>query len=184
MRHEGIKQYSYDTNCANAKLRSEAGSTFVAKAIWTIGLPRLPPFATEQRDKRLSARDLEAVPEAIHSVLNWLHRVATALTERQTTKEVQQAVRKSGVARGESGLTANEQETRRAIRRAKCDIRTAKVLARQWVDHTLTARNWQRWQENLLRAYWNGSLDRRLEKVSRQGSGDTMCKSPVFTRPP
>ena len=143
----------------------------MAKAIWAIGLPRLPSFATEQREQRLSARDLEVVPEAIHSVLNWLHRLATALMERQTTKEVQQAVRKSGVARGESGLTANEQETRRAIRRAKRDIRTAKDLARQWENYILTARNWQRWQENLLRAYWNGSLHRRLEEVSRQRSG-------------
>ena len=64
--------------------------------------------------------------------------------------------------------------TRRAIRRAKRDIRTAKDLARQWDNYILTAGNWQRWQENLLRAYWNGLLHRRLREVSRQRSGDTI----------
>ena len=131
-----IKQRSY-YNCANAKLRNEAGSTGLAKAIWAIGLPRLPPLATEQQEQRLSVRDLEAVPEAIHSVLKWLHRLATALTEQ-----------------------------RAAIRRAKRDIGTAKDLAWQWNNYILTARNWQRWQENLLRAYWSGLLHRRLEEVS------------------
>ena len=131
-----IKQCSY-YNCANAKLRNEAGSTGLAKAIWAIGLPRLPPLATEQQEQRLSVRDLEAVPEAIHSVLKWLHRLATALTEQ-----------------------------RAAIRRAKRDIGTAKDLAWQWENYILTARNWQRWQENLLRAYWSGLLHRRLEEVS------------------
>ena len=126
-----------NNNCANAKLRTEAGSTFLANAIWAIGLPRLPPFATEQREQRLSARDLEAVPEAIHSVLKWLHRLATALTEPFA-----------------------------AMRRAKGDIRTAEDLAWQWDNYILTARNWQRWQENLLRAYWSGVLHEALEEVS------------------
>ena len=110
------KSWTYYKGCAETKMRREAGHTFVANAIWAIGLPRLPSFATEQRDKQLSAQDLEAVPEAIHSVLNWLDHLASALTSHQTTKEYQDAVRKSGVAHGESGLTAAEQETRTAIR--------------------------------------------------------------------
>ena len=75
--------------------------------------------------------------EAIHSVLNWLHRLATALTEQQE-----------------------------AIRKAKRDIEVAKDFACQWEQYILTAKNWRRWQENLLRAYWSGLLQRRLEEVS------------------
>ena len=155
----------------------------MAKAIWAIGLPPLPWCWTDLEavpGSLLSEEDLEAVPRAIDSVLKWLDRVATELTGYHTTKEYQNAVRKAGHARGETGLTAAEQETRRAIRRAKSDIRTAKDLARQWEDHTLTP--CLLWQKTLLRAYWNGSLHRRLEEVSRQGSGDTMCRSPALAR--
>ena len=131
-----IKQRSCESS-VNAKLKNEAGCTGLAKAIWAIGLPRLLPLATEQQEQRLSVRELEAVQEAIHSVLNWLHRLATALTEQ-----------------------------RAAIRKAKRDIGIAKDLAWQWEHYILTARNWRRWQENLLRAYWSGWLHRRLEEVS------------------
>ena len=64
-------------------MKRQAGHTFVANAIWAIGLPRLPSFATEQRGKQLSAKDLAAVPEAINSVLNWLVRLASALTRQE-----------------------------------------------------------------------------------------------------
>ncbi len=156
--------------------RREAGHVFVANAIWTIGLPRLPPFATEQR--RSSATDLEAVPEAIQSVLEWLDRIASALLNHHATKEYQEAVRKSGVAHGQSGLSATEQETRAATRKAKLDMRTAKELAQQWNNRTLTRDNCRGWQKQLLEAYWNGSLDERLRVVASQGSADTMCRTP------
>ena len=180
--HQRNKDGAYYRSCASAKLRNEAGSTFVANAIWAIGLPPLPRCLTDERERRLSEGDLEAVPRAIDSVLKWLDCLATALTVHHTTKEYQNAVRKAGHARGETGLTAAEQETREAIRRAKGDIRTAKYLATQWEAHSVMPG--LLWQQNLLHAYWNGSLDRRLEEVSRQGSGDTMCRSPVFARPP
>ena len=77
-----------------ARMRDHAGSTFVANAIWTIGLPRLPSFATEKHGKQLSKQDVEAIPEAIHNVLNWLDRLASALGTHQQTKEYQDAVRK------------------------------------------------------------------------------------------
>ena len=63
------KKWTYYKSCTEAKMRREAGHVFVANAIWTIGLPRLPPPATEQR---LSAQDLHAVREAIQSVMGWL----------------------------------------------------------------------------------------------------------------
>ena len=137
MRPDQRSKQRSNYNCANAKLRSEAGSTGLAKAIWAIGLPRLPPLATEQQEQRLSVRDLEALPEAIHSVLKWLQRLETALMEQ-----------------------------RAAIRKAKRDIGIAKDLARQWDEYILTARNWQLWQEKLLRAYWSGELHQGLEEVS------------------
>ncbi len=93
-------------------MRREAGRTFVANVIWAIGLPRLPSFATERQDDQPSAPDLEVVPEAIHSVLNCLDRIASSLKQHQTTPEYQDALGKAGVAHGESGLTATEVETR------------------------------------------------------------------------
>ena len=47
------KKWSYYKSCAEAKVKQQAGHTFVANAIWAIGLPRLPSFATEQRGKQL-----------------------------------------------------------------------------------------------------------------------------------
>jgi len=135
------KKWSYYKSCTEAKMKRKAGHTFVVNAIWAIGLPRLPPFATEQRDGQLSGQDLEDVPQAIHSVLNWLDCIASALKQHQTTKEYQDAVRKSGVAHRESGLTATELEARTATRKAKLDIRTARKLAAQWRDGILTSRN-------------------------------------------
>ena len=127
--HQRNKDEAYYRSCASAKLRKEAGSTFVANAIWAIGMPPLPRCLTDKRERRLSEGDLEAVPRAIDSVLKWLDRLATALTVHHTTKEYQNAVRKAGHARGETGLTEAEQETREAIRRAKGEIRTAKYQA-------------------------------------------------------
>ena len=156
-------------------MRHKAGHVFVANAIWTIGLPRLPPFATEQR---LSAQDLHAVPEAIQNVLEWLDRIASVLLKHHTTKEYQEALRKSGVAHGQSGLSATELETRAATRKAKFDMRTAKELAKQWDNGTLTWDKCDGWQCRLLMAYWNGSLRERLREVASQGSADTMCRTP------
>ena len=181
------KKWVYYKSCAEAKMRREAGHVFVANAIWTIGLPRLPPFATEQQrssateqrqDARRSAQDLEAVPEAIQSVLEWLDRIAIALVDHHTTPEYQDALRKSGAVHGQSGLSATEQETRAATRKAKFDMRTAKELAKQWDTGTLTWNNCYPWQLKLLEAYWNGSLHERLREVTSQGSADTICRTP------
>ena len=174
------KPWGYYKSCAEAKLRHQAGDKFVAKAIWAIGLPRLPSFATEQRDKPLSAQDLEAVPEAIDSVLNWLDRLASTLTAHHETNQYKTAVRKSGVAHRQSGLNATEQKTRRATRKANCDIQSARDLHRRWKDGTLTSQNWFPWQEALLRAYWNGSLEGRLKEAQKsRGIADPMCRTPL-----
>ena len=142
----------------------------------------------EIQQMKAQLKELQAANRKLHAEQQMMMRelgslrFATALTVHHTTKEYQNAVRNAGHARGETGLTAAEQETREAIRRAKGDIRTAKYLATQWEAHSVMPG--LLWQQTLLHAYWNGSLDRRLEEVSRQGSGDTMCRSPVFARPP
>ena len=172
------KKGTYYKSCAEAKMRGAAGSTFVANAIWAIGLPPWPPFATKRKNEQLSAQDLEVVPEAVHSVLNWLDRIASSLKQHQRTPEYQDALRRSGVAHGESGLTAAELETRTATRQAKFNIRNARNLnARQ----TLTFTNWHRWQRKLLHALWDGSLQRRLEEISSQGGGNAMCRTSLHT---
>jgi hypothetical protein len=160
-------------------MKREAGHTFVANAIWALGLPRLPSLATEQRDGQLSAQDLEVIPQAIHSVLNWLDRIASALKQHQTTNEYRDALRKSGVAHRESGLTATELEARTATRQAKLDIRTAMKLAARWNAGILTSRNLQLRQDELLHAFWDGSLQRRLEELESEGSADSMCRTPL-----
>ena len=143
-------------------MRREAGHVFIANAIWAIGLPSLPQFdtdqarssATEQRqDTQLSAQDLEALPWAIQSVLEWLDRVAVALLDHRTTPEYQEALRKSGISHGQAGLSATEQETRAANRKAKFDMHMAKQLAKEWDTGVLTMNNCNHWQFKLLQAY-------------------------------
>ena len=87
---------------------------------------------------RLSKEALETVPDAIYNVLNWLDLLADALSRHRRTPEYQTALRKSGVTHGQSGLTATEHETRTATRKAKFDLQTAKKLANQYNDGTLT----------------------------------------------
>ena len=165
-------------------MRREAGHVFIANAIWAIGLPGLPSFATEQwqssateqrPDAQLSAQDLEAISETIFRVLEWLDRVAAALLTHRTTTEYQEALRKSGVAHGQSGLSATEQETRAAARKARYDMRTATDLARQWQSRSLTWDICYPWQRKLLKAYWDSSLQARWREVA---SADTMCRRP------
>ena len=121
---------------------------------------------------QLSAQDLEAVPQAIHCILNWLDRLASAVTRHRETPEYQEAQRKSGVAHRESGLTAREQETRTAVRNAKFAIRTARDLDKDLLNAEICI-----W--DLLNAYWDGSLQRRLEELVSQGRADPMCRTPV-----
>ncbi len=135
----------------------------------------------ERKNEQLSAQDLEVVPEAIHSVLNWLDRIASSHSQHRQTPEYQLALRKSGVAHGESGLTVAELETRTATRKAKFDMRTARQLEARWIAGWLTLRDCHRWQWELLHAFWDGSLQRRLEELSSQGSGDAMCRTPLHT---
>ena len=142
--HQRNKDEGYYRSCANAKLRKEAGSTFVANAIWAIGMPPLPRCLKDKRERQLSDADLQTVPKAIDTVLKWLDRVATALMVHHTTKDYETAVRKAGHARGETGLTEAEQQTRAAIRRAKRDIRTAKFLAAESETHwVMPGLQWQ-----------------------------------------
>ena len=122
---------------------------------------------------------MEAVPEAIHNVLNWLDLLAYALNQHRATSEYRSPVRfpvgsPVRVTGRQSGLTATEQETRTVTRKAKFDLQTAKKLAGQWNNGTLTYLNWQLWQATLLHAYWDGSLQRRLEEVTRH----PMCRTP------
>jgi hypothetical protein len=136
----------------------------------------LPPFATEQR--QLSATELEAISEAIQSVLKWLDRIASVLLNHQAAKEYQEVGRKSGVAHGQSDLSATEQETRAAAFKAKFDMRTAIELAKQYNNITLTWDKCRHWQKQLLDDYWNGSLGERLREVRWNGGADTMCRTP------
>ena len=182
------RKWTYYKRCSETKMRREAGSVFIANAIWQIGLPPLPQFAadrepssaTEQRpDAQLSAQDLQALPWAIRSVLECLDRVAVALLEHRTTPEFKEAVRKSGTEKRKSGLSAAEQETRAANRKAKLEMHIAKQLAKEWDTGVLTYSNCQKWQLTLLEAYWDRSLHARWSQVT---SADTMCRKPRLAR--
>ena len=179
---EGKKWKDYKCY-TEAKMRRQAGSTFLANAIWTIGLPRLPSFATEQHGKQLSKQDVEAIPQAIHNILNWLDNLASTLITHRETKEYQEALRKSGAWHGgraahkTSGLTATEQETRKANRKVRLDMHTAKNLVKQWNERSLTWDMFTDWQRNLLHAYWNGSLQQRMNEIR---SADPMCRMPLL----
>ncbi len=172
------KKWAYYKSCCQSKMRRDCGSAFVANAIWQIGLPRLPPFATEQRGQQLSPQALAAVPGAIHSILNWLDLLADAWSQHKAGPEYATALRKSGVTHGQSGLDATEVEMRTAIRKAKFELRTGRKLAREWDTGELTAGTWQRWQERLLGAYWDGSLQRHVEEIAGGYNADPMCITP------
>ena len=111
-------------------------------------------------------------------MLEWLDRIATSLLEHRATTEYAEAVRKSGVAHGQSGLSATEQETKAAINKANKDFYTAKALAKQWSKRTLTSNNCKPWQKKLLQAYWDGSLEQKRLEATSGGSRDTMCRMP------
>ena len=124
--------------------------SFVVNAIWEIGIPNLQAFATEQQSRQLSVKELEAVPDAIRIVLDWLDALATTRITHHEIAEYQEAKRKSGVAHGCTGLIATEHETRAAIRKAKYEMRTATQLAAQWDKKELTYQSCQNWQFRLL----------------------------------
>ena len=44
------RTWGYYKSCAEAKMRHQAGSTFVANAIWARRLPRLPSFVHRRKD--------------------------------------------------------------------------------------------------------------------------------------
>ena len=173
------KKWAYHKSCFESKLRTEAGSRFVVNAIWEVGVPRMPSFATEQQCRQLSVEELEAVPDAIHNVLNWLDSLATTLIQHHETAEYQEAKRKSGDTHGKTGLTATEYETRAAIRKAKLDMRTATRLAAQWENKELTYQSCQNWQFRLLSVYWDGSLQQRLDELTAGSNADPMCRTPA-----
>jgi hypothetical protein len=168
------KTWAFYKSCAYVRMKNEAGHSFLANAIWAIGLPRVPQFATEE----LSTTDLDAVQWAIQKVLDWLDRVAVVLLNHHATKEYHEAVRKAGVAPGQSGLTATEQETRATNRRAKFDMKCAKWLAKEWESGRLTKENGHAWQLQLLDAYKNGSLEQRVRQIK---NADTMCRTPIHS---
>ena len=166
--------------CTESKLFKEAGHKHVAYAIWEIGLPRLPPFATEQRNMKLSEQDLEAVPQAIQHVLRWLDIVASSLKQHEDTAAYLTAKRKAGSAHRVSGLTVAEREANTALEKAREDLRMAQRLQKQWNAKTLTDRNVHWWQYDLLRKFWNRELSTRLEELKKQHSVVPKCRKPRF----
>ena len=159
------KKYTYYKSCTEVNLRNRAGSTFVAKAIWAIGMPTLPSFATERRAEPLLDTDLQRVPAAVVDILNWLDLLATALCEHRATPEYAEAVRKSGVAHAQSGLTATELRAKKDMRVAKLDLRTAEELAQKWEARQITFQTWSNWESKLLHAFWDGSLEKRVAEL-------------------
>ena len=175
--HQQNLKPSERKSVTQTKMRREAGSTFVANCIWTIGMPRLPPFATEQRLPK--TEEIQTVPQAIQNVLEWLDRIASARLSHLQTAEYKEAVRKAGTTHGQSGLSAEEYQIRAAIRKAKHDLRTARELEKEMKNGRLTAKgNKRHWQQKLLEAYANGDLLKRIQEATSGGSRDTLCRRP------
>ena len=165
---------------AEAKMRNECGQVFIAKTIWTIGLPQLPEFlthhwpssATEQRcSTPLSAEHIEPILWAIQNIVDWLDRVAVAMHDRKLSPEYAEAVQRSGEAHQKSSLSATEQEIRKSNRKAKFDLVMAKRLAKRWREWDLTYKQCESWQFALLQEYWNGSLDNRVQQILSRDTG-------------
>ena len=106
---------------------------------------------------QLSAQDLEAVPEAVQSVLEWLDRIATALMNHRTTEEMLCENQEPRMANPVSLL----QSKRPTMGRWNADIPQLLSL-----------------ESRLLDACWNSSLHQRLREVASQGSADTVRRQP------
>ena len=129
-------------------------------------MPTLPSFATERRAEPLLDTDLQRVPAAVVEILNWLDLLATALDQHKSTPEYAEAVRKSGVAHKQSGLTPTELQRNKDLRQAKLNLHTAKDLAKKWETRQITYSTLQNWEWKLLQAFWDGSLQRRVEQLA------------------
>ena len=135
-------------------------------------MPTLPSFATERRaEPLLQHTDLQHVPAAVVNVLNWLDLLATALAEHKATPEYAVAVRKSGVAHGQSGLTRAEIQAKKDLRAAKLDLHTATELAQKWNARQITFQTAKYWQLELLQAFWDGSLQERVAELRAPNPG-------------
>ena len=128
-------------------------------------MPTLPSFATERRDEPLLDTDLQRVPAAVVDILNWLDLLATALSEHRASPEYAEAVRKSGVAHAQSGLTETELQTKKELRLAKLNLHTAKDLAKKWEARQITWGTVRNWEFKLLQAFWDGSLEKRVAEL-------------------
>ena len=129
-------------------------------------MPTLPSFATERRAERLLDTDLQHVHAAVVDILNWLDLLATALSRHRATPEYQEAVRKSGVAHGQSGLTETELQAKKELRQAKLNLHIGKDLAKKWEAYQITYPTVKNWEYKLLHAFWDRSLHRRVEELA------------------
>ena len=171
------QKWAYWKSCFEAMLRNEAGSCFVAHAIWEIGLPRRPSFATEQQPRLLSAEELEGVPRDVGRILQWLNSLAATLGRHRATKEYDTAKRKSGAAKHTSGLSPAELEKKEAICTARWELAKARsIRAELW-----KAQKWRYlpdWQQGLLDKLNDGSLERRVWDLTKGGGGNPKCRRP------
>ena len=110
-------------------------------------------------------------------MLNWLDRLAGALQRDRATSEFQDAQRKGGVAHGVSGLSATEQEARTAIRITKFNIWRATCLEKEYMAGERSS--FEPWEQSLLDAHRQGSLQQRLVELKSQYQGDPMHRSPL-----
>ena len=180
------KSWVYWHSCVQAKMRREAGHALIANAIWEIGLPRMPQFATDQapssateqrEDARLSTQDLENLPWAIRNVLEWLDRVAVALLDHKNSAEHLEAVRKSG-HKNVSGLSDTEKEARKAKRKAQLDMRIGGSLSKECV----VMQDYHPWQVKLIEDYRSGLLLKNLNAAKQLSLADTKCIMPSLAR--
>ena len=80
-----------------------------------------------------------------------------AATER--TEEPQLAA-----ATGNDG-TATELQAKKAIRKAKLELHTAKKLAEKWDARQITYKTSRLWEWKLLQEFWDGSLEQRVAEL-------------------
>ena len=138
---------------AEVRLRNLCGSRHVASGIWAVGLPGVrltSPFATEKQ----ATVGIQRVTE---NVLHWPEMLALGIQDHKLTRGYQTAKRRSGLSKGQHGLTATELEERKARRQ----LRHAKFLARQWHAGHVTYKSCSKYQWQLLCQLWDGSLQSR-----------------------
>ena len=170
---------SQKTSIFGAWVRQTFGSKALLMAILQSG-PNLMPSGAPEHARDFSGPEERAL-RCLEELVAWLARFADALVEHRNKDPTQEARRRSGVQRGQSGLTQEEHEQRTRRDKAQLRLREAwqvqtKLNAYKNYDYSRfsSPRSWKwlhRWERQAVTALQNGALQQELEAARAAHGG-------------